>query len=276
MISIPFILYHGGLLIGYPEQENNKWYIVNRNQSNKESTAGSIGHLILPEQIDKIEPIYPRNKQRVTPNPPSYVIEGSPKTKIMVIFGAGASLDYTFDQEDSVRPPLGNDLFSDTFSNLISQFKGVESLSSQILQSKNIEIFFQEQWNNIKNTHNPKLLNKLIDTQYYLHYLFRHLSTTCRNNRKNNYSSFFQSLENYLITKGWDEKAMIVSFNYDTLIENALSHSLDYTFTDFGDYINYKNSRFLLFKPHGSWNWVRYISEKFLDSINFNYVEKNL
>lgn len=270
-----FHLYHGEILFGYPEREEHRYYIVNRTQSNKERMASSIGHLIYPEQIEKAEPFYPQERS-LSPTPATYAIEGTPKTKVMVIIGAGASYDYTFDKDDQYRPPLANNLFSDKFSEIISQYPGVESLSSQILHSSNIEKFFQKQWNSIKASHNPKLLNKLIDTQYYLHHLFKDLSKNCNNIRKNNYSSFFQSLENHLIDKGRDEKALVVSFNYDTLIENSLANALGYTFSDFGDYINYKESRFILIKPHGSWNWVRFFSQEFLDSIDFNYFEHGL
>jgi hypothetical protein len=52
------------------------------------------------------------------------------------------------------------------------------------------------------------------------------------------------------------EKVLITSFNYDTLFEEAITQHYGYAYNDMTDYIEAKR-KMILFKPHGSWNWVR-------------------
>jgi len=103
-------------------------------------------------------------------------------------------------------------------------------------------------------------LSKIINTQYYLQHLLHRVSLHSKEIRKNNYIGFVQHLNDFLISKN-NEKAIITTFNYDTILENALKHGLNYTFLNEDNYIDYKNRNLLLFKPHGSWNWVKDINE---------------
>lgn len=142
-------------------------------------------------------------------------------------------------------------------------------MASQILQSKDIEIYFQRQWDKIETTYNPILLNKLISVQYYLHHLFQKFSDGL-DFRRNNYMGFFQGLVDSLIQKGDEEKALIVSFNYDTILEQSLSKALHYTYHNLDDYINIDNHKFALLKPHGSCNWGRSYTDEFLNSLQIH------
>lgn len=49
---------------------------------------------------------------------------------------------------------------------------------------------------------------------------------------------------------------MVVSFNYDTLLETAINATLGHGYNKVDDYINFDRSIFL-YKPHGSCNWIR-------------------
>lgn len=254
-----FTIYHGGIFYGFPVWENGNWYLVKKTSSGEERLK------ILPEQIEDCKTIDAKDHIKDNLAIKSMTINGNPRFRTLVIIGAGASYDYSFSQ-DVIRPPLTKDLFENKYSDIISEFSGVESLASQILQAKDIENYFQQQWTKIEKNYNPILLYKLINVQYYLHNLFYKFSNGI-DFRRNNYIGFFQALEDSLISKGNDEKALIVSFNYDTILEQSLSRALHYNFQSFDDYINVNNNRFTLFKPHGSWNWVNKLSNNFLSEI---------
>jgi hypothetical protein len=57
------------------------------------------------------------------------------------------------------------------------------------------------------------------------------------------------------------EAVLLVTFNYDCLLENALTHELGYKFPRIDDYVA-SNRRFPLFKLHGSTDWARFVRAK--------------
>ena len=174
----------------------------------------------------------------------------------MIILGAGASHDFSYDEKlkSEDRPPLTCSLFDDQYDEILSQYPGANVLASEILQAGDVERFFQDQWYIIKNHYDPDLLNKIINTQYYLQHLFTTISEKCKNNKRNNYSTLVSLVSKYHVAK--HESVLITSFNYDTLLEQSLNSVLGYTYNDMKDYIN-PQRKIILFKPHGSWNWIR-------------------
>lgn len=201
---------------------------------------------------------------------------------ILIILGAGASYDFSYNMnlKKEGRPPLTCDLFSDVYTNVISSFPGALSLSSEILKAKNIEEYFQKQWAFVVSTKNKVLLNKLIDTQYYLRQLFQFISFSCVERRKNNYNILIQQLYNSLIEKSSNERSLIVTFNYDTLLEQSITQTINCNFETISDYVDYEKNKLLIFKPHGSWNWGQRINERFfaennIQQLNSDYLVSN-
>ncbi|OIR07558.1 hypothetical protein GALL_102190 [mine drainage metagenome] len=252
-----FTLYYGEKIIGFPIFRNNGWYII--------SEVNNIERKVLPSQI-KNSAIVERANEMVRENKESIKYKADIRFKTLVIIGAGASFNYS-DEAKIETPPLTIDLFKDRFQDLINNFPGVESLSSQILKAKDIESYFQNQWDQIVKTYNPYLLNELIDVQFYLHFLFKKISTSNIDFRKNNYIAFFRTLRDFLISKGSNEKALVVSFNYDTILEKSIEKMLNYNFDHLDNYVDYSYRNILLFKPHGSWNWGRYFDQYKLQEI---------
>lgn len=258
-----FHLYYGVKLFGYAQREGNSWYIVRPTTETKGKKASEVGRLVLPAQIIDC---YEWNGESVSPKDNSVIYKNNISFKTLVILGAGASHDYCFQPNQENKPPLTRDLFCDNYTETIGKFTGVENLSSQLQQADDIEAYFQRQWDKVFKSHNQQLLNKLIDVQFYLHYLFRNVSSQ-PNFSHNNYSAFFQFLFDDLISKGQNEKALVVSFNYDTLLEKSLTKALSYEYNSMDDYID-QSRRLLVLKPHGSCNWVRTIDPEFCKTLD--------
>ncbi len=260
-----FNLYYGEKLLGHVERDNDGYYIVRRRPDNREKKAAEIGRWFLPAQVESYH-IAKRENEKPKKDP-DITYNSAIACRTLVVVGAGASYDYTFEQKAINKPPLAMELFDDRYAKTISNFNGAENLCPQILHAKDIEEYFQQQWNKIIQTYNPLLLNKIMDVQFYLHYLFRSISLSQLDFRKNNYTAFFQALEDDLIKKGELEKALVVSFNYDSILEKSITKSLGYRFDSLDDYVNTDN-KLLLFKPHGSWDWIKKIDPAFCQSLH--------
>ena len=101
----------------------------------------------------------------------------------MIILGAGASFDFSSIDQGHDRPPLSNNLFSEAYTQILNIYPGARLLSEEILHSPDIENYFQIQWSSLNESYNPMLLYDLINTQYYIHDLFRRLSGKYQNYR---------------------------------------------------------------------------------------------
>jgi hypothetical protein len=185
---------------------------------------------------------------------------GKHTIKKLIIFGAGASYDIGL----SRNCPLTNELFQNP---IIDQFPGAKLLrpkiNSFIAAGGTLEDFFQEKWEEIFNTGDVELLARLINTQYFIQEQFRQNASMNDNDDVTNYMLLIEYIRRYLKNDS-TEKIPIVTFNYDTLLEKALCNIYDWKYSKIEDYI-YNDSAglhekklkpIMLFKPHGSWNWV--------------------
>ena len=253
-----FTLYYGEQKIGIlveDKSNRNGFYIIKptdiKEYNKDRSTLYTIGEKVSLDCITSHSPYIrptPLQSVRVTSSPLN-------ATK-MVILGAGASFDFSFDDKiiEKDRPPLTYNLFNDEYDKILSSYPGANVLASEVLQALDVERFFQEQWEDVKKYHNPDLLNKIINTQYYLQNLFMFVSENRKNIKRSNYNSLMSLASKYAVSKG--ESIIITSFNYDTLIEQAIEAVCGYSYK-IDEYID-TTRKLILFKPHGSWNWVRY------------------
>ena len=267
-----FTLYYGEQKIGIlveDKDNRNDFYIIKPadiKEYNKDRTLlSTLGEKISLDCITSY-----RTFTRPTPLNSLRATSAINATK-MIILGAGASYDFSYDDKlsEKDRPPLTYNLFNDEYDQILSSYPGANVLASEILQVTDVERFFQDQWENVKKYHNPDLLNKIINTQYYLQNLFMVISDKCKNNKRSNYNSLMSLASKYAVSKG--ESIIVTSFNYDTLLEQAIEAVFGYTYKQIGDYID-TNRKLILFKPHGSWNWVRYFKTNTaaLSAINKN------
>lgn len=198
--------------------------------------------------------------------------KGEFERKHLFIFGAGASANciYSTDKKqfvkDDLRPPLGPDLFDARFKKYYSKYEGVKE-SLHFLQDEtgsDVEALFEEEWKDIYKHNNQPVLSRHINIQYYLQELLRDISKNVNDNYvKNLYSAFclkLQKKHSASISNNHGnvvsyKKFAFVSFNQDTILDSALSTYFKKPINNMWDYINYNDSPFCLFKPHGSWNW---------------------
>jgi hypothetical protein len=179
--------------------------------------------------------------------------------KKMVIFGAGASHDYihnTSGQKLKHAPPLTAHLFEDGYDPILKDFPHARNLSSEILiHAGGVEDYFQRKWDRIGRYTDTLLFRQLLNTQYYIYALFRQISHRHADERKNNYVNLTRWAYEYAGSN--DQHVLFVTFNYDTILDNSLQSTCDYSFEHIDDYVNFENRHILLFKPHGSCNWGR-------------------
>jgi hypothetical protein len=182
----------------------------------------------------------------------------------MVIIGAGASYDsiyrYFEGADTSFRPPLGNEILDPrpAFREILRSYPGAQAYMAQVNALNDVETFFQQQWEMLKNHRSDETLAAFINLQYCLQDLFIKIS--------NNYAN--QGLNNYDVLVKWahdfstktNEEVLFVSFNYDLFIEKAFRKIYwDDKMFQMSEYCSYPLK---LIKPHGSCNWVKEFKEK--------------
>lgn len=185
----------------------------------------------------------------------------------LVILGAGASFDSIydfFDQEENMpwRPPLANELFDTrrNFLNIIHNYPGGKYYLSQLNAINDVEDFFQKQWHFIKNNRAVDLASAFINLNYCLSGLMFMISSEYQNIGLSNYDILVQKAYEYALNK--KEDVIFVSFNYDTLLEHAVSKIYfgDNRKLNIEDYIKFPLK---IIKPHGSCNWVKRFFKEF-------------
>jgi hypothetical protein len=179
---------------------------------------------------------------------------------ILVVIGAGASYDVS--GQKGFKLPMTRDLFGTEYKSDWENFEGVNALYSDLVEIQNLELFFERQWKKLEANYNPELLAELINVQYYLQYFFLKKSIEGRQERLNYYRSLVRQMRDHPKPDEGDLKFVVVNFNYDTLFEDVLTELLQYKYNSIEDY-DYFSHDILIFKPHGSSNWCRYVKAEF-------------
>jgi len=183
----------------------------------------------------------------------------------MIILGAGASfdsinLDGNFIKnhpKGKWRPPLGKNLFSyqNEYSQIIKKYKGAEAIRSEVNLCSDIEDLFQEKYDLSDSPNGSNYLLQIISVQFYLQELFYKISKEYIDFGPSNYDNLVAKAYKYIIeTK---EEILIVTFNYDFLLEESIEKNCNIKFNSLNDYISHNIK---LFKPHGSCNWFKTIN----------------
>ncbi len=183
--------------------------------------------------------------------------------KKMFVFGAAASSHCVFGdngktfKQSQLNPPTGNDIFDERYDSFISKYPAAR-ISTPLFESKNkdVEECLEAEWQEYKTFYNPQVANRHINLQYYMQDLFTEVSkeVTSKHYRNNLYSLLINKLQKH-ISSNSAERIALVSFNYDTILDDFTSQIFQAPYTNMGDYINWNERNILLFKPHGSCNW---------------------
>jgi len=194
---------------------------------------------------------------------------------LMVIFGAGASFDSSPDfpppnapEEEELnvggwRPPLANQLFLNpqgAFSDIVQRYDRLRPILSRLRQvpegrsvEQQLEIFQNEA--DAQMNADRERRRQLFAVRYYLYELFRELSSEWlkRTDHVTNYVSLIDQIRQHIPS---DEPVALVTFNYDSLLDDALLSFSYNSQNDIGRHFD-AHPTFKLFRPHGSVNWSR-------------------
>ncbi len=198
----------------------------------------------------------------------------------MVIFGAGASYDScsTFTNESAApdkrpnwRPPLASELFNPRFRDQLKLFDEILDVVPHLQekQGTNVELFLQD----MASSKEPATVKQLVAIRYYL----QHMLTICVNewNKESDGVSNYRALINDIrpFQKASNEKVCLVTFNYDTLLEDAIQKvtGLNVTFRSIPDYIS---TDWPIFKLHGSVNWGRVLKAYMPEVAKMNTIQR--
>lgn len=186
---------------------------------------------------------------------------------LLIIFGAGASYDSSprfLDFRSKIdaklrRPPLAKELFDENrFSDQMGRHAECAALFAQ-LRRLNTESgpSIEQELEKIRDEGEryPHVARQMIQLRSYL----KDVIEFCMNNwvdhtaRVDNYATLLDEVERWR----WDnqESVALVTFNYDTLLDDALSSTLNIPLHNVDSYI--ASPRYKLFKVHGSVLWAR-------------------
>ena len=192
---------------------------------------------------------------------------------IMVIFGAGASHDSIPScppqrtSQDADRPPLAAELFQGRFTEWVKKFPKcipIIPYLRSIAPGKTLEQELESLREEGKT--DAERLRQLAAIRFYLQSVIWHCEYR--------WEDFAQGITNYVTlldqlrrVRAKNEPVLLVTFNYDRMIESSLS-SVNLSISEFQHYI--QNDAFRLFKLHGSVNWVREVENQVINISEFN------
>lgn len=184
---------------------------------------------------------------------------------LLVIFGAGASFDSVPFLHPNVyngpdRPPLADQLFESraSFLDAMSRYPRIKAIIPRLLGGS-VENKLEELLR--EGAKNHERLKQLTAVRYYLQDIVRRCQDDWLGRSKGitNYRSLLDEVE------GWRQSAnvsevFLVTFNYDTILENALAEDNQIRFRarTTADYVS---GQYKVIKPHGSINWTHHISQ---------------
>ena len=187
----------------------------------------------------------------------------------LIILGAGASHDYVHpDSRPSsfIPPPITDHLVKPHFfeQDISERYKEVQDLFSSIAPiintgKKNLEESLSQLQNNASV--NKHAQQQLIALRFYLKEFFQKISA--RHHPVNNYKALIAR-----VRASAAPKALVVSFNYDTLFEQSVG------WQENDNIDHYIRGDIKLIKIHGSCDWS-YISKKDAEEDSFERIKSS-
>lgn len=182
---------------------------------------------------------------------------------LLVIFGAGASYDSvahipppgraTTLGFELQRPPLANQLFDGRrpFVESMQRYPDFKALATELRFGGQIErqlAVFEQQAKTFPDRH-----RQLAAIRYYLHDILWHCEKgwSTYHHGVTNHLTFIDAVERWRHEVNQD--VCFVTFNYDTMIEQAIEERFGWTFADFAAYTS--GPPYQLIKLHGSIDW---------------------
>jgi hypothetical protein len=192
--------------------------------------------------------------------------DGTPMARLAIIFGAGASYDFLPDYpagapNDPLRAkriPLANDLFDNRpeFAAIAKDHRRLLPLLPELRNrgGSSVEELLEDLRSlDRANRYWPIRQSELMAVRFYLQSAVWSAQEIMlqKSNGISNYAGLIRNIEEF---RSSDDPVILITFNYDTLIEQALSVVFSQlNFSSIQDYI--RRPEYKLFKLHGSLNW---------------------
>ena len=192
---------------------------------------------------------------------------------LLVVFGAGASYDsvphlppggilpavrpaMVDNHPENTRPPLASQLF-DTRPLFVEAMRRFRECLEVIPLLRKPDVLVERELAELREQAKqfPRVHQELAAILFYLHFAIwesQRFWFDCHQGI-NNYVTFVRELERWRFES--NENICFVTFNYDTMLEQAMEQVLHIAFTDFSQYVSQNN--YILVKLHGSMNWGR-------------------
>jgi len=184
----------------------------------------------------------------------------------MVIFGAGASFDSARAFPNLLpgaggpwRPPLAKDLFLDqqqAFGSIVANYPKLTHILPYLRdpRGQSVEQVLESLQEESKGS--AETARELVSVRFYLCELMNKITAewSSKTNRVTNYSPLIREV---LRLNQRNEQVCLVTFNYDMLLESALS-TFDFKMRQPEDYLD-SHSILKLFRLHGSAGWARLV-----------------
>lgn len=164
------------------------------------------------------------------------------------VFGAGATAGADMNDPSSFRAPLTNQLFDDEWAQHHAGTFSPHDLRQcrEGAKAQGVESWLTSKWNAISGLATPPAraaeYGFFAATMFYLRNVLQRVSEADLG------VSAYEYLLRFLTAR--DVDFVLVSFNYDTLLDRAVQAVMHASLLDFAAY-----SRNRLLKPHGSVNW---------------------
>ena len=177
---------------------------------------------------------------------------------LLVILGAGASYDIIPNANSGTKPPLTNEIFG-RYGGTLQEYPGATEAWNQMLhglgkEGETVETQLQK-LRDESLQYDPRK-RQLLAVQFFLQDIFSRVSSDWS---KDSYPGEVNNLR-YLVgeLERWRDntgaRILYVTFNYDTLLEDAIHRELQTVFETMERYLSDDRS---IIKVHGSWNWKR-------------------
>jgi hypothetical protein len=191
---------------------------------------------------------------------------------LLVVFGAGASYDSVhklrppvppepalrraLETREDHRPPLASQLFDtrQAFEKQMAHFPTCHALISQLRhERRGVEEQLSE-FDQRSRTY-PLYRQSLAAIRYYLHCAIEECQKNWQDEVHFGHTNFIQLIQEI---NRWrfetDEEVAFVTFNYDTMVEDALCRLLRFEIKSLDSYVSWPG--YYLIKLHGSVNWA--------------------
>ncbi len=191
---------------------------------------------------------------------------------LMVIFGAGASYDSAASfqprsprgADEESRPPLAEELFEQRsfFDQWVQRYPEVTPAVTRLRVHPSSTLESEMERLRVQAQREPRRAVELNAIRYYL----RAVLFSCTNEwlrHTANTTNYSQLLGEIRVWKSGhsEEEVRLVSFNYDTLLEDACRNALGLEFRSPKEYTNASRA-YKVYKPHGSVNWMRIVEHQ--------------